>query len=59
MIDDARKLPAQMLPKPRTERPATGSIDLTRPELRLPKPAREVRIPDAVSSLVDGYDLGT
>ncbi|HEU5035181.1 MAG TPA: hypothetical protein VFT62_10575 [Mycobacteriales bacterium] len=50
MIDDARKLPAQMLPRPRSEQPAPPAIDLT---------GRAVRIPPATISLVDGYDLGT
>jgi hypothetical protein len=47
LISDARKLPAAMLPRPRTAPPPPHLIDLT---------ALEIRIPDSAASLVDAFD---
>jgi hypothetical protein len=45
LIDDARHLPAAMLPHPRT--PQRQVIDLT---------GAPLTIPDTAATLVDGYD---
>jgi hypothetical protein len=48
LIADARRLPAAVLPRPRTASPEPErTIDLT---------AREVHIPETTVSLIDGYD---
>jgi hypothetical protein len=46
LIDDARHLPAPLLPRPRQPEPP-AFVDLTE---------HEIRIPEATASLLDGLD---